>query len=72
MFAIGAGFSALQLKALICGMIIIITYLWAVFNIKGHFNLFSHDEITGMDLLQAVVKISIICLILTAIVALSF
>lgn len=72
MFAEGAGFSAFGLKVLITSLIIILSCTWAVFNLRGHFKLFSNGDISGGDLLIATLKVIGIILILTIFLILNY
>jgi len=72
MFEAGAGFSEYQLKVLISGIVLGLIYTWGALNAKGQFALFSDDHIKGFDLMQSMIRISIICLSMTAFIALNF
>lgn len=60
-----ADFSAVSLQALVVTLVLVCIVMWGALNIKGHMALFQDDKITGLELLNATLKVCalIICVI---------
>lgn len=52
-----AGFNADQLQAVIVGLVILCACVWGAMNIKGHLALFQDERISGLELVNAVLKV---------------